>query len=354
MSEIKLNIRTFKIDTLKENAKKVQEEAGEAFAEYVILQERPDRSTTRLADEIADVIQASCNLAARYGIDLQAAMERCEQRNRERGRYPMEEEKHVESCGDCGGHDCDCGGSCGDVPAGTGDLRQKSPEEMSASELIEALYLANGYRGNGDGYCEDGSCTKTLGVDWCGIYHTCRICRKHLLDLLKAAHEREAEAFVELIKDGRDEYMRLRTENGIMLDELLRRQDKMDKLNQQVSDLTHERDGLRRRLAELDSAGITSLHRLLRETIGDAKCITDTARIYVEKARERRKPDSERKAVIKRLRELEFANPESSHTTLADIGFAILGKHAVPWHMPQCEELRDKLIELLSDGAQDA
>ena len=40
-----------------------------------------------LADEIADVIQAACNLAARYDLDLEAAMERCEQRNRERGRY---------------------------------------------------------------------------------------------------------------------------------------------------------------------------------------------------------------------------------------------------------------------------
>jgi NTP pyrophosphatase (non-canonical NTP hydrolase) len=40
-----------------------------------------------LADEIADVIQAACNLAARYDLDLGAAMERCERRNRKRGRY---------------------------------------------------------------------------------------------------------------------------------------------------------------------------------------------------------------------------------------------------------------------------
>jgi len=40
-----------------------------------------------LADEIADVIQAACNLAQRYDIDLQSAIERCEERNRKRGRY---------------------------------------------------------------------------------------------------------------------------------------------------------------------------------------------------------------------------------------------------------------------------
>lgn len=37
----------------------------------------------RLADEIADAIQAVCNLADRYGIDLQMAMERCNDRNRD-------------------------------------------------------------------------------------------------------------------------------------------------------------------------------------------------------------------------------------------------------------------------------
>jgi NTP pyrophosphatase (non-canonical NTP hydrolase) len=39
-----------------------------------------------LADEIADCIQACVNLAGRYDIDLADAMERCEERNRERGR----------------------------------------------------------------------------------------------------------------------------------------------------------------------------------------------------------------------------------------------------------------------------
>lgn len=41
-----------------------------------------------LMDEIADCIQACANLAAMVGVsDMTPYMERCEQRNRERGRY---------------------------------------------------------------------------------------------------------------------------------------------------------------------------------------------------------------------------------------------------------------------------
>ena len=40
-----------------------------------------------LEDEIADVIQAACNLAARYDLSVADGMERCEGRNRARGRY---------------------------------------------------------------------------------------------------------------------------------------------------------------------------------------------------------------------------------------------------------------------------
>ena len=41
-----------------------------------------------LMDEIADCIQACANLAAMVGVsDLTEYMERCEERNRERGRY---------------------------------------------------------------------------------------------------------------------------------------------------------------------------------------------------------------------------------------------------------------------------
>lgn len=42
-------------------------------------------------DEIADTIQASCNLAAALGVtDLTPYLARCEERNRRRGRYEQE------------------------------------------------------------------------------------------------------------------------------------------------------------------------------------------------------------------------------------------------------------------------
>lgn len=110
-----LEVKTFRMDcTDKEQAVKVLEEAAEVFAalqkleSYAVLADymidaadslesaeaienasREDLKSFEcdLADEIADVIQAACNLAARYDLDMAAAMERCEQRNRERGRY---------------------------------------------------------------------------------------------------------------------------------------------------------------------------------------------------------------------------------------------------------------------------
>ena len=87
MSNIKLSINTFLLGTSKDAAKKLPEEAAEAFAEFIILEETEQQDTTRLADEIADCIQACVNLADRYNLDLHAAVERCEKRNRERGRY---------------------------------------------------------------------------------------------------------------------------------------------------------------------------------------------------------------------------------------------------------------------------
>lgn len=83
--------------TSKEQACKVLEEAAEVFGawqrvddadrNYTYLAGEENWHVPDLADEIADVIQAACNLAYRYGIDVSAAMQRCEQRNRERGRY---------------------------------------------------------------------------------------------------------------------------------------------------------------------------------------------------------------------------------------------------------------------------
>lgn len=77
----------------KEQACKVFEEAAEVFGAWQNV-DFIDGSTELcsnwglpdLADEIADVIQAACNLAERYGIDVAEAMERCTERQRARGR----------------------------------------------------------------------------------------------------------------------------------------------------------------------------------------------------------------------------------------------------------------------------
>lgn len=97
------NVRTFPgARPDKPQALKVLEEASEtveAFKQY-------DRACTdvihpseaapfmragfkdALMDEIADTIQACCNLAAALGVtDLTPYLARCEERNRERGRY---------------------------------------------------------------------------------------------------------------------------------------------------------------------------------------------------------------------------------------------------------------------------
>ena len=99
-----LTVHPFRMGTDKEVAVKVLEEASEVRAEWQTYErmtknerlqaewerECNDEQRDVLADELADVIQAACNLADRYDIDLSAAMERCEQRNRDRGRYDSE------------------------------------------------------------------------------------------------------------------------------------------------------------------------------------------------------------------------------------------------------------------------
>lgn len=82
-----LSITTFHMGTDKEAALKPLEESSEVYGAWQDYQRFFMVSETDLADEIADTIQACCNLAKRYGIDLQAAMKRCQERNRERGRY---------------------------------------------------------------------------------------------------------------------------------------------------------------------------------------------------------------------------------------------------------------------------
>lgn len=110
MSRLTINVDTFRMDTDKEAALKPLEEAAEAFGAFQSVSRCEGRESSMcrlnmypntkqvdcqlyvdLADEIADVIQAACNLADRHGIDLQAAMERCEERNRKRGRYEGEQ-----------------------------------------------------------------------------------------------------------------------------------------------------------------------------------------------------------------------------------------------------------------------
>lgn len=98
MGMTELRVRTFRHGTDKECARKVVEEAAEAFSAWELLSHsavldgigfKPhiERHTAALADELADTITACCNLAARYGLDLQDALDRVERRNRERGRY---------------------------------------------------------------------------------------------------------------------------------------------------------------------------------------------------------------------------------------------------------------------------
>lgn len=110
--EYQLVVRPFRMhgDTDKQAALKPLEEAAEVFGAYqdysnvlcetyldadlhvrtVIDPEMESKYKSKhenLADEIADCIQACCNLAAKYNIDLWEAMHRCMLRNRERGRY---------------------------------------------------------------------------------------------------------------------------------------------------------------------------------------------------------------------------------------------------------------------------
>lgn len=92
MSEVNLTVHPFRMGTDKEAALKALEEV---FGAWQSLEgstcggrfERDDELLPFLADEIADCIQACCNLADRYDIDLQAALNRVEAKNRERGRY---------------------------------------------------------------------------------------------------------------------------------------------------------------------------------------------------------------------------------------------------------------------------
>lgn len=94
---MQLEYDTFRMGTDKEAALKPLEEAAEVFGAWQVLAAPGSEFVVEfgggrplernLADEIADCIQACCNLAARFDLDLPDAMERCRHRNRMRGRY---------------------------------------------------------------------------------------------------------------------------------------------------------------------------------------------------------------------------------------------------------------------------
>lgn len=290
MEEIRLTIHPFGMGSEKEAAVKVLKEAAESFAAWQEIDGcgSPSQcneqcevlnvceSRMHFADELADCIQACCNLAARYNLDLQSAMERCERRNRERGRYGDADTNGIRESSvgdtanrrwmdsDSGGNDsptCACDRSGVVDSDGSRDAHYKttkSPEEMNVEELIEALSFAidNRVAGCGEGICEE----------WCDRYPTCADCRNRLLDLLKEAYEQEVVSL---------EYEKF------YYKEKLEAYD--DDVRRRIADLTHERDWLRNRLAELSDAGITRLHKLLRETLGEAKNVTGNARVYIEK-----------------------------------------------------------------------
>ena len=78
----------------KAQALKVIEEAVEVFGAWQLMRDttdaglNPKYEMADLMDEIADTIQACCNLAASLGVtDLTPYLARCEERNRKRGRY---------------------------------------------------------------------------------------------------------------------------------------------------------------------------------------------------------------------------------------------------------------------------
>lgn len=80
------------VQPTKEQAAKVLEEAAEVVEAFKQRDPRDEThigyATANVLDEIADTIQACCNLAAALGVtDLTPYLARCEERNRRRGRY---------------------------------------------------------------------------------------------------------------------------------------------------------------------------------------------------------------------------------------------------------------------------
>lgn len=87
-------VRTFPgVKPDKAQALKVLEEAAEVFGAWQVIEDADDYTGVdalgyaRLMTECADVIQATCNLLAAYGVrDFTWHMEMCRKRNVKRGR----------------------------------------------------------------------------------------------------------------------------------------------------------------------------------------------------------------------------------------------------------------------------
>ena len=103
MKYIKLGaVRAFpRVTPDKAQALKVLEEAAEVFGSWQVLwdavegtsEKRVHSARESLFAELADTIQACCNLAASLGVeDLTPYLARCEERNRKRGRYDKEQQ----------------------------------------------------------------------------------------------------------------------------------------------------------------------------------------------------------------------------------------------------------------------
>lgn len=94
MTRVKLaSVRTFPhVAPNKAQALKPLEEAAEVFGAWQVYDSddmtHVGYNASVLLDEIADTVQACCNLASALGVtDLTPYLARCEERNRERGRY---------------------------------------------------------------------------------------------------------------------------------------------------------------------------------------------------------------------------------------------------------------------------
>ena len=82
-------VETFpNVEPSKKQVLKISEEVMEVFSAWENWRDDPDAWAKKLCDEIADVIQASCNLIAALGLDdFTPEMERCRKRNADRGRF---------------------------------------------------------------------------------------------------------------------------------------------------------------------------------------------------------------------------------------------------------------------------